>query len=417
MLAFFVYAFILLGLATLQGELMILALPLLAYLAAGYLFRPQNQTLELTRQFNHNRVSPNYPVEVTLTIQNTGETVVEHLYLQDQIPHGLTLIEGDTNVLTHLQPGDAVQVQYTVQGARGHYQFGAVRGYARDALGLFRQDQGYFVPGQLFILPEVINLRRAEIRPRRTRVYAGQIPTNQGGPGVEFYGLREYQPGDERRWINARASARYTQRLFVNQFEQDRAADIGLILDVRQQSNIQIGEHSLFEYNALATAALADTLLNQGNRVGLLIYGDALDWTYPRYGKYQRESILQALAQAHVSDRPIFADLKYIPARLFPIRSQLIIISALAPDDLDALMQLRQRQYSIIIISPDPISFEAQHLPDDETLALAQRLARIEREVMVRKLRQAGIRVVEWDVQKPFQQIAHEALERLVRIP
>ena len=64
---------------------------------------------------------------------------------------------------------------------------------------------------------------------------------------MEFFGIREYEPGDEMRWVNAKITARHTQKVFVNQFEQERAADIGLILDVRKQSDIHVGNDALFE--------------------------------------------------------------------------------------------------------------------------------------------------------------------------
>jgi uncharacterized protein (DUF58 family) len=66
-----------------------------------------------------------------------------------------------------------------------------------------------------------------------------------------------------------------------------------------------------------AAAALVDTFLTAGNRVGLLLYSQYLSWTFPGYGKIQRERILQALARAEVGDSQVFSDLMYLPARLF----------------------------------------------------------------------------------------------------
>ena len=45
--------------------------------------------------------------------------------------------------------------------------------------------------------------------------------------------------------INARATARNPQSLFVNQFEQERVADVGLILDARRQSDVRTGDGAL----------------------------------------------------------------------------------------------------------------------------------------------------------------------------
>jgi len=283
---------------------------------------------------------------------------------------------------------------------------------ANDSLGLSRKQMTLGVPSQLFVLPEAMRLRKVEIRPRRTRVYSGLIPTRQGGPGVEFFGVREYQPGDSLRWINWKASARHSKALYINEFEQERVADVGLIVDARQRSDVASSQGSLFEHVIQATATLADALLNGGNRVGLLIYGGHLDWTYPGYGKIQRERIFRALARAEQGDSMVFEGLEYVPTSLFPARSQLILISSLLAGDLEVLFRLRARGYSLLIVSPDSIAFEERSLRESQDVELATRIARLERELLLRKLRQAGITILDWNVETPFHQAAQVTLSR-----
>jgi uncharacterized protein (DUF58 family) len=233
---------------------------------------------------------------------------------------------------------------------------------------------------------------------------------------VEFFGVREYQPGDPLRWINSRASARQPDALFINEFEQERVADVGLILDARQQSDALSPAGSLFEHSIRATAALADVFLNTGNRVGLFIYGRSLDWTYPGYGKVQRLRILRALARAEQGGGHVFEKLEYLPTRLFPARSQLVLISPLLLADGDLLVKLRARGYRLLVVSPDPVAFESKGLAETEAVRLATRLARLERELLLATLRQADIRVVDWPVDTPFEYAAHAALSQFQRL-
>jgi uncharacterized protein (DUF58 family) len=284
---------------------------------------------------------------------------------------------------------------------------------SRDPLGLVSRREIIKVPTQLFILPEVNRLRRVVVRPPRTGIYAGQIPARQGGPGVEFFGVREYQSGDPTRWINERASARHQEQLFVNEFQQERVIDVGLILDARLQSDTSAGKDSLFEYSVQATAALAEAFINGGNRVGLFIYGRSLDWTYPGYGKRQRERIYRALARAELGGGSVFEKLEHLPTQLFPVRSQLVLISPLLPDDAKMLIKLRARGYRLMIISPDPVALEQQGLADSPAVQLALRLARLERDFLLRQLRQARIQVVDWPVSTPFYQIAYQAFSQV----
>jgi uncharacterized protein (DUF58 family) len=406
-----IYGLVLGGLATLNGQLLALALPFIIYLGAGLLYEPEEPRLKVNRTLSANYVVQDEPITIKLTITNEGSGL-EEVVVEDLAPARLELLDGQTRLLTRLPPGTTVELGYTLRGKRGAYRFAEAHITASESLGLFQKQRVISAPGQFLVLPEATRLRRVEIRPRRTRVYSGLIPVRQGGPGIEFFGVRAYQPGDLLRWINGRASARHLQTLFVNEFEQERVADVGLILDARRQSDASAPEGSLFEHSIQATAALADTFLNDGNRVGLFIYGRYLDWTLPGYGKVQRQRILLALARAEQGDGDVFATLEHLPTRLFPVRSQLVLISPLLPDDPEILITLRARGYRLLIISPDPVSFERKGLPTSREIELATRLARLERELLLNKLRQASIQVIDWQVETPFSQVAHRAFSR-----
>ena len=210
-----------------------------------------------------------------------------------------------------------------------------------------------------------------------------------------------------------RLSARHPRTLFTNEFEQERIADVGLILDARQRSDIRLKGDSLFEYGIRAAAALAGAFLNDGNRVGLLVYGRNLDWTFPGYGKVQRERILRALTRAKTGESLVFDNLDYLPTRFFPARSQIVVISPLCREDLSMLIRLRAHGYQLLLISPDPITFEAKALGSRPIIDLAVRIAHLERTLLLRNLRQAGIQIVDWQVDQPFDQTVHTSLHRL----
>jgi uncharacterized protein (DUF58 family) len=233
-----------------------------------------------------------------------------------------------------------------------------------------------------------------------------------GGRGVEFFGVREYQSGDPPRLINWRASARHTATLYSNEYEQERVADVGIVLDGRMKTNLLGKGHSLFEYSVLACAALADALLTQGNRVGLLNYGRYLQWTFPGYGRVQRERIVQALASAEIGGSSVFSGLEHLPTRLFPAHSQIILVSSLQMEDHNVLVQLRARGYQVMVVSPDPVTFELQNLTRDRSVELAGRLVRLERGLLLRRLQRAGIQVLDWDVSRPFDQVMKHRLGR-----
>jgi uncharacterized protein (DUF58 family) len=233
-----------------------------------------------------------------------------------------------------------------------------------------------------------------------------------GGTGIEFFGVREYQFGDSPRTINWRVSARHDQNLYSNEYQQERVADVGIVLDARTRANLFYGDKSIFENSVMATAALSDVFLNQGNRVGLLIYGAYLGWTLPGYGKIQRERIMHALAHAEVGVSSVFAGLEHLSPRMFPLESQIVLVSSLVNDDLNILVQLRGRGYQVMVISPDPVKFEFGFLPASPQVDLAARVVRMERNLLIRRLERAGIQVIEWDVSIPLDQAVGPLLMR-----
>jgi uncharacterized repeat protein (TIGR01451 family) len=419
LLGLLTYALLLAGIVTVQGEFLALALPLVAYLLVGYLQAPEPIQLEATRHLSAERVSPDSDVEVTVTVTNQG-SALEEVLLEDVLPEGLTIGSAPASPprtnrhLLRLAKGESYTFAYTVSGPRGGYVFERVDAQVHDHLAISSSRVRAETKSRLFVLPPVTPVRNIAIRPRRTRVYAGMIPARAGGSGTEFFGVREYQPGDPPHSINWRASARYSDTLYANEYQQERVADVGIVLDGRLRTNEFGRGHSLFEYSVRAAASLADALLSQGNRVGLLLYASYLGWTFPGYGKIQRERILHALANARTAESQVFYDLEHIPTRLFPPESQIVFVSPLVEDDLKPLIQLRAQGYDVLVISPNPVKFEMSLLPSSHpTVNLAGRVIYMERQLLLQRLQRANVHVLDWDVKEPFDLLVKRRLGRL----
>lgn len=422
-----VYILVMMGLASLRGELLALAIPLIVYLIAALWYSPQPRDLQVERTLVRkddlaaaapaDRATAGTPVTVAIVLTNTGG-YLEEIHIEDVLPDGLHVIEGMARLQTMLQPGETATLTYTVAGTRGSYLFDDVHVTFAEHLGIFKTRLQLRVPAHLLVLPEVRPLRPIPIRPPRTHGYAGPIPSGQPGSGADFHGVRPYQIGDPRRHINWRLTARHEALTFTNEFEQERIADVGLILDARRQVDIRRDDDALFEHTVRATAALADAFLNDGNRVALLIYGRAMERTFPGYGKFQRERILRSLAQARTGDSMVFETFDYLLTGFFPKRSQLVLVSPLISDDLPVLLRLRARGYPLLIVSPDPIDFEMRLLsPKDPDVALAARISRVERELLLQRLLQHGIRVVDWPTGTSLDAALHAGLLRAQRVP
>ncbi len=411
LLAGLAYLLIFTGLLTLHGGIVALALPLVTYLVATLVHRAPHMQLSAERSVSADTLPQNTPIEVTVKITNNGPDLDE-VVIDDRLPRGLELIEGKTRALTSLPHGASLTLRYTVRGKRGSYLLNELRVTASDHLGVLKEEDVIPAPARFVYLPDIARLRKVTIRPQRTHGHFGPIPSRQPGSGVDFYGLREYQMGDPRRWINWRASARHEQHVFVNQFEQERIADVGIIVDARMQSNITLRDgQTLFEFSVQAAGSLSDALINDGNRVGLLVYGYGMDRTFRGYGKIQQERILYALGRARTGHNFALESLGYLPTRFFPAGSQIVMISPLLMNDLPALSRLRACGYDVLVVSPDPTDFEARALGVKGELPWE--LANIERMLLLRKLQRMGIRVLDWEVEKPFEPLVRATLSRV----
>ena len=390
---------------------MAMTMPILFYLAFGVLSASENPILRVEKEISDDKVIHGEPVVIQIGVFNAGPKI-EELALEDILPESLQATDHQHRLLTDLGETENCSWQYTVQTRRGYYWMKGVRATMSESFGIFQKRVDLPVEKTMMVMPRITQLKHVAIRPRRTRVYSGIIPAAKGGSGTDFFGIREYQTGDPPRLINWKASARQVDEIFTNEFEQERVADVGLIVDNRERSYNQYTPESLLEHTISASAALADSLLRDGNRVGMLIYGGFMNWTFPGSGKLQRERILRSLANVTSFRSLVFNKIDRIPTRLFPIRSQIIYISPLQKDDVETLIALRSFGYHLLVICPNAVSFEKNQLEPGPVLETAARLKRLERTAIIRELAQARIQVIDWDVSQPFHHTVETTLHR-----
>jgi len=107
------------------------------------------------------------------------------------------------------------------------------------------------------------------------------------GPGVDFADLREYQPGDDVRHIDWNVTARMSTP-YVRQYLADRELTAWLLLD--RSPSMMFGAADRTKQHVLTdlVATLARLLTRGGNRVGAILYENAVEQIIePRSGRNQ----------------------------------------------------------------------------------------------------------------------------------
>jgi uncharacterized protein (DUF58 family) len=409
LLAGLIFGVLICGLATLERRVLVLAIPLLVYFFSAVVQRPEELRFSVQREILPGRAPQGTPLQVKLVLTNQGPAVDEVL-VEESLPEGIEKIEGESAVLTRLGRQGRVELAYAIRAGRGEYKAYDVQVSAGDCCGFFSMARVERTNPALVIHPRYPRLDRIKVRPPQLRGFAGPISSRQGGAGVDFYGVREYQPGDPQRQINWKIAARREQELFTNVFEQERVADVGLILDGRERLDVSSPAGSLFEHSVRAAAALAENFLSDGNRVSLLVYGSGLESVFPGYGRIQKDRILKALAKARPGMNYALDSLGNLPTRFFPAKSQIVLISPLSPDDIPVIKQMRAHGYVVLVISPDPISYISALRSDFSSQPY--RLAFAERDFMLHQLRRSGMQVINWRVDQPLELVVRDALSR-----
>ncbi len=400
------------ALLTHNGDLIWMALPFLAYLGIGLVQSPTVSDIRLLATRSVEKMATDGPpsIEVGVSVSNQGATLVR-LGLSDPLQAGMSLIDGQLKQSVALQAGESAVFKYTFRSERGSFAWKTIRAIVSDPFGLIEIQRDLPAEARIQVHPELNKFRPFQVWPQHTLHSAGSIPTRLGGSGTDFWGVREYHVGDPLRRIDWRLTARHPHQLFTKEFQQEEIADIGLILDARRKTDLRVGEDSLFEHAARATASLAEVFLRQGNRVGLLIYQRRMLKLFPGYGKVQLNRILRTLAQVTPEEDSDLNSLLLLPSQLFSSHSLIVIISPLTPGDWRLFPRLRAYGHQVLLISPDPIDFARPILPTDPVSQLASRFTQLERQMEISNITQRWIPVIDWQVSQPLAPLVRNALK------
>jgi uncharacterized protein (DUF58 family) len=175
------------------------------------------------------------------------------------------------------------------------------------------------------------------------------------GFSAEFAELRNYQPGDDLRYIDWRMYGR-SDRFFVKQFEEETNLRAYLLIDVSASMGWSSREGELpskLWYAQHLAAAIALILLRQGDTVGVSAFGEEIvDRVHPRGGRRQWYELVRRIEglQAEGSTHPHTA-LRDVAARLRR-RGLVILLSDLLVEPEEtrtALHFLRHRGHEVLV--------------------------------------------------------------------
>lgn len=176
-------------------------------------------------------------------------------------------------LLTHVPAGETRQTGYRGRlRRRGKYRFGPLRVTTRFPMGLARRTLHVAGTQTLVVYPRLGRLSQRWRRSVQEAVdgrRAAQRP--QGLREGDYHGLRDFRPGDSRRWIHWRTTARRGE-LMVRQFEQHRNHDLLLVVELWQPERPTEDDLARVETAVgLAATIAADRCREKAARVHVIV--------------------------------------------------------------------------------------------------------------------------------------------------
>ena len=153
---------------------------------------------------------------------------------------------------------------------------GPVRSVKSDPLGLLQRVKQWSESVELFIHPRVVALNSTTTG--FLRDVEGVTTQNLSSSDVAFHTLRDYVPGDDRRSIHWRTTARIG-KLMVRQFEETQRAHHLIVLSQRMDDYATDEE---FETAISVVASLATHALREERRVSVFTHDGELLFPTPQ---------------------------------------------------------------------------------------------------------------------------------------
>ncbi len=186
---------------------------------------------------------------------------------------------------------------------RGLHHFEGFRISTKFPFGLFRKTRTTQTPDEVLVLPSTHEVTC----PSPLGQHLGDTQSHAVGRRGEFFGLREYREGDDRRSIHWRSTAR-RGKLLVREYEDESQKRITLLIDNALPETRGEVEEQALETAISLCASLAIAYLGRGYALRLISRGSLVPFAS---GEMQTQRVLRELALLDTTTdrKPFAADL------------------------------------------------------------------------------------------------------------
>lgn len=248
------------GLVVGWQELVYLGITALAALAFCVVFLFGRTTYAVGVELTPNRVIVGQRALGQLTVTNNGTRGV--LPTRMELPVGDGLAEFG---IPSLAPAEEHEELFAVPThRRAVIVAGPAVSVRGDQVGLLRRAVRWTDPVDLFVHPPTVPL--APSAAGLVRDLEGQVTKKITNNDLSFHALRAYEPGDDRRYVHWRTSAR-TGQLMVRQFEETRRSQLTVL---HSEFTGYYASESEFELAVSVMASMATQVIRDGTQMSVV---------------------------------------------------------------------------------------------------------------------------------------------------
>ncbi|MGV8969004.1 MAG: DUF58 domain-containing protein [Microbacteriaceae bacterium] len=217
-------------------------------------------------------------VEVALSIPHSrvvvGDTAVAHVTATNssrrriigttvEVPVGGGVVE--LAIPSLAADSSSVQTFAVPTSRRGVVLVGPARTVRADPIGLVRRELIWTEAAELFVHPRTIGI--PSLSSGLIRDLEGNPTADLTNSDVSFHALREYQPGDDRRYIHWKSTAK-TGTHMVRQFEETRRSHIIIALSL---ASADFASEAEFELAVSVTGSLGVRAIRDVREVSVVV--------------------------------------------------------------------------------------------------------------------------------------------------
>lgn len=186
-------------------------------------------------------------LNMPLVIRNRGFFFRQAVVVSEKIPFAPDGIF--RCVLPPMRPRSQVLFERWVPARRrGFFDLKYVTLIGGDPAGLFSRFRSYRLPAEVMVGPEIIKLGQLPMHLEGRAILSPEgRPLGVSGSGQEFFGIREYRPSDELRFIHWKSTAA-KRKLMVKEFEAGSLDQVTVILDTERKYVGADHEENNFEF-------------------------------------------------------------------------------------------------------------------------------------------------------------------------